>query len=240
MNRLLTVFGICLAICFCCDCSPSPASVAKNPPPPELEPTDVYLLPLDDFDYRTADQLARILRQELKLRVRATVNVGSGGVEKINNGAQYSAESLLKIGGQAAASLSEKSGKTIFVVLTAHDINSVEGSLRFLFSLNNRGEKIAVLSTARLAIGIENNAAGMDLFGRRCVKMIKRQVGELYYGYPRSTDISDVMFAPIMSLETIDKMGSEFKAQPETEKKRVENLKEARNSVGVFDFYVGA
>ena len=158
-----------------------------------------------------ADQFARILERELNLRVKATVNVGTGGVEKINNGSQYSAESLLKVAGQASEALSAKTDKTVYVLLTGRDINHSAGSLRFLFSLNDR-RKTAVLSTARLAQGLQNDAAGRELFGKRCIKMIKRQIGELYYGYPRSTDISDVMFAPIMSLETVDKIGSEFKA----------------------------
>jgi predicted Zn-dependent protease len=232
VNRLLTIIGFCVAICLLAACSSAPKqskvteqfeTVGQTP---ELEFVDVYLLPLDDFDYRMADRLARILEEDLKLRVKATVNVGAGGAEKINNGSQYSAESLLKVAGQASASLEEKTDESVYVLLTGRDINSSVGSLRFLFSQNDR-QKTAVLSTARLAIGLQNDAAGRELFGNRCFKMIKRQIGELYFGSPRSTDISDVMFAPIMSLETVDKMGTEFKGHPESDKKRIDGWKRA-------------
>ena len=221
MKRVLTLF----AILFWSGCS-SPPSTVRPAAALEPKPVDVYLLPLDDFDYRTADQLARILEQDLKLRVKATLNVGAAGVEEINNGSQYSAESLLKIAGQASDTLGERTEKTVYVLLTSKDINSSAGSLRFLFSLNDR-KKTAVLSTARLALGLQNDAVGRELFGKRCFKMIKRQIGELYYGYPRSTDITDVMFAPIMSLETVDKMGTEFKSPPDSDEQRIQKLKQA-------------
>ena len=43
----------------------------------------------------------------------------------------------------------------------------------------------------------------------RLLKMTKRAIGEMYLGWHRSTDPNDVMFAPLMSLDDLDRMGSE-------------------------------
>jgi len=55
---------------------------------------------------------------------------------------------------------------------------------------------------------VEGTQAQVSL---RIYKMVKRAIGELYFGLPRSTSIADIMYAPIMSLEDIDAMGADYK-----------------------------
>ena len=40
--------------------------------------------------------------------------------------------------------------------------------------------------------------------------MVKRNIGDVYDGYTRSKEIRDVMYSPIISLDDVDEMGSDF------------------------------
>jgi hypothetical protein len=58
--------------------------------------------------------------------------------------------------------------------------------------------------------------AGNDVIGARAMKMLVRIVGEMRLGWKRSSDAKDVMDAPIMSIDDIDRMdiGHTLQAQP--------------------------
>ena len=45
---------------------------------------------------------------------------------------------------------------------------------------------------------------------------MKRAIGEMRYGWKRTTDIQDIMYAPIMSLDDLDQIGLEhYEEKPE-------------------------
>ena len=67
-------------------------------------------------------------------------------------------------------------------------------------------------NASRLALDLKNTNIGREVFWLRTYKMTKREIGIVHFGYPRSTDVKDLMYSPIMSLEDVDRMGTEFAA----------------------------
>lgn len=190
--------------------SPS-ASLAS---PNNVEPTiDVYLLPLDDFPYAFANNLAKRLSEDLRIRVKASLTLGTADLKPYPGTQQFPAEQILAKGKEVAGNLPLVGPKTTFILLTRRDINSGDRSLHFNFAYGEPMSHMMVLSTARLAINLRNNQLGHRTFWERTYKMTKRQIGLAHFGYQRSTNIKDVMYSPIMSLDDVDRMGSEFLEQ---------------------------
>jgi len=44
--------------------------------------------------------------------------------------------------------------------------------------------------------------------------MTKRAIGEMYLGWKRSLDPSDIMYSPLMSLDELDKLGLDHAETP--------------------------
>jgi len=177
------------------------------------EKIDVYLLPLDDFPYEFANNLAKRLSEDLKIRVKASLNLGTADLKPYPDSQQYPAEAILAKGKEVAANLPLTDSATTYILLTRRDINSGDRSLRFNFAYGEPLSRMMVLSTARLAASLRNNEMGHRIFWDRTYKMTKRQIGSAYFGYQRSTNIKDLMYSPIMSLEDVDRIGSEFLEQ---------------------------
>jgi hypothetical protein len=166
-----------------------------TPPPSEAlgPPTDIYLLPVDDFSYEFTDQLARKLSTELNLKVRASLPMGIGDLKDLPNSSQFTNE------------------KFVVIALTTRDINDRSQLLRFLFARNDMSTHTSVISIARMFATTPKVEGTQAQVGLRIYKMVKRAIGEQYFGLPRSTSIADIMYAPIMSLEDIDAMGLDYK-----------------------------
>lgn len=170
----------------------------------------VWLIPLDDFNYQEAVLLAQALGRDLKLNVRACLNMGSAGLEPFPGTTQFPVEDIFAMAQRVIPNLTDQRPDTAFIVLTQRDINTRDRSLRFNFAVHNRSARVAVLSSARLVINQAGGMAEAQTIRKRLFKMTKRNIGDVYYGYTRSTDIRDVMYSPIMSLDDLDRMGTEF------------------------------
>ena len=66
--------------------------------------------------------------------------------------------------------------------------------------------RTSVLSVARLAHKSDGTVAPIDLISLRTQKMLMRIVGEMKLGWKRTTDPTDLMYSPVMSIEDIDRM----------------------------------
>ena len=187
---------------------------ASAPVSAASSPIDVYLIPMDDFNFDEASRLAQSLSTELGIKVKATVNMGSAELRTIPGSVQYAAEDIIEMAHRIAGNLRETHPTTAYVVLTRRDINSKDRALRYTFAMNSRSLRTAVVSTARMDMGENGGKANPATLRMRLTKMVKRNIGEVYYGYTRSADIQDIMYSPIMSLDDVDKMGSSFLHKP--------------------------
>ena len=65
----------------------------------------------------------------------------------------------------------------------------------------------------------------------RLIKMSQRAIGEMCLGWKRSADPADLMYAPIMGLGDLDRIGHEHKPEPLDKPSRPQEPVRAPNSV---------
>lgn len=182
---------------------------AQNQNLPLASPVDavnLYIVPTDDISEQVAGQIARALTKETGLWVKSTMWTPPGKLEPFAGTNQYAAEDYLPIGAKAARVLEEVSPRTYFIVLTNRDINSSNRNFRFQYSLHSPMANTSVLSVARLLHTRQGEPAAPDVVGTRVGKMLLRIVGEMRLGWKRNDDPRDLMYAPIMSVDDIDRM----------------------------------
>lgn len=188
-------------------------SGCATPPPPETSGQlyDIYLLPVDNFPFEFTDQLAHKLSAELNLKVRASLPMGIGDLKELPNSTQLATQDVLARVHEVALRLQDTNEKFLVIALTNRDINDSSQSLHFLFASNDWKTHTSVLSVARMFASTSIADCTQTQVNLRIYKMVKRAIGEQYFGLPRSSSITDVMYAPIMSLEDIDAMGVDYK-----------------------------
>jgi predicted Zn-dependent protease len=206
MNRRKAVAAI-LAFTLVSACSQK--APQSNPVEPQSGPVDsvaVYVVPTDGVPEQFAASIARTLTKETGLWVKSTVTVPAANIEPFAGTNQYPAEDYIALAGLMSDRLQDASAQTYFIVLTNRDINSRPRNFRFQFSLHNPLARASVLSLARLLHEKDGSQAPRQVFSARTQKMLMRIVGEMRLGWKRSNDPADLMYAPIMSTEDIDRM----------------------------------
>ena len=96
---------------------------------------------------------------------------------------------------------------TYRMFLTTRDINFRSATLRFVFSAHNPEINASVVSLARLYDYVDDKPVLTQRSLLRLLKLAKRAIGEMRLGWKRSSDPGDIMFAPLMSLDDVDRMG---------------------------------
>ena len=205
--RFLEIF-VPISLLFVAGCATQSPSTIPEPIGP---PTDVYLVPVDDFSFEFTDQLARKLSADLKIRVSASLPMGVGDITPLPKDSQLATEDIIMRAHEVGLRLPNTKVNLVVIALTVRDINDRSQSLRFLFARNDRLNHTSVISAARMFASTTKVEGTQAQVGLRIYKMVKRTIGEQYFGLPRSSDISDIMYAPIMSLEDIDAMGVNYK-----------------------------
>lgn len=173
----------------------------------ETEPggtISVYLIPLDDFSEDYAAQMGKQLSSELGIRIKGTLRMGTRGLEPFPGTQQFASEAMFDLAEPVLHRLPDKAADTTYVLLTNRDINSRTRNFRFQFSSHDSARRVSVISTARM----KGDPNGYERLGARLLKMTKRAIGEMYFGWPRSSNIKDLMYAPIMSLDDLDHVGN--------------------------------
>ena len=110
------------------------------------------------------------------------------------------------MGASAARMLREVSRRTYYIVLTDRDINSKSLNFRFQYSMHSPMANTSVLSVARMRYANDGSPATADMVASRVAKMLLRIVGEMRLGWKRVNDPTDLMYAPIMSIDDVDRM----------------------------------
>lgn len=192
-------------------CVRPPAARAAEAPHP-LDAVAVYLVPLDDFPEEMAAKLAQILQADLRIRVRGGLRLPPLDIPTLPGTEQAIGEALLALAAPASAALATSGSYRLF--LTMRDINSRSGNFRYQFSMHAPSLRCSVLSLARL---LEYDGGAPHMSQRsalRLHKLAKRAIGELQLGWQRSTDPQDLMYAPLMGLEDLDRIGLAHRARP--------------------------
>jgi hypothetical protein len=184
-----------------------------------LDAVRVYLVPLSDFPEDLAGALARALQENLRFRVKASLALPPLPVAPLPGTNQLADADLLLQATQASAHFPEATPSTYRVFLTGRDINSRTGNLRFLFSAHNKVLNSSVVSLARLLEYQNDKPVLTDLDEARIFKMAKRAIGEIHLGWSRSTNPRDLMFAPIMGIDDLDRIGFEHAVEPKQDEK---------------------
>ena len=184
-------------------------ALAQNQPVPGPSVVDsvaLYVLPTDGVAEQAAAQVARALAQDTGLWVKATVWVPPGPLEPLPGGSQMAGEDYLALGNAVARRLQDAGPRTWFIVLTDRDINARSQNFRFQFSMHSPMQRTSVLSVARLLYARDGTPAPGEVVSARAQKMLMRIAGEMRLGWQRSSDPADLMYAPIMSVDDIDRM----------------------------------
>jgi predicted Zn-dependent protease len=174
-----------------------------------LDAIPVYLVPLADFPEDLAGALAKSMSQDLGLRVKSSLRLPPLTIETLPGSKQLVAEDILLQGAQASAHLPDMTPKTYRLFLTTKDINARSANFRYQFSYHDTSLRCSVVSLARLVEYVDERPVLTNRALGRLLKMTKRAIGEMYLGWHRSTDPNDVMFAPLMSMDDLDRMGSD-------------------------------
>jgi len=193
-----------------------------EPPPPTDTPplserggkVNVYLIPLDDFSVDYAAQIASILSREFGIWVKTTVNMGTEGLKPFPGTQQYAAEDIFDSAHTVMRRLPERADNTFFVFLTNRDINSRARNFRFQFSFHDKNCRCSVISSARMHPEPTGSNGSDERLASRFMKMTKRAIGEMYFGWTRSSDIKNLMYSPVMGLDDIDHLGNQHPSIP--------------------------
>ncbi|NOV31174.1 hypothetical protein [Methylomonas sp. ZR1] len=197
--------------------TPKPLSTTSLYPSTATEktgPVNVYLIPLNDFSEDIAAQIGMNFSKEFGLRVKGTVAMGTQGLMPMPGTQQFAAEDIFEHAKTVMQRLPEADSSTYFIFLTNRDINSRARNFRFQFSFHDKVCRCSVVSAARMHPEPENSPGSRQYLESRFVKMTKRAIGQMVLGWERSSDIKDLMYSPIMSLDDIDHLGNRHPAIP--------------------------
>ena len=171
-----------------------------------IDSVALYVLPTDGISENGAGAIARALTKDTGLWVKSSMWIPPGSIAPLAGTNQYPAEDYLALGGPISRQLQDANARTYFIVLTDKDINSRTQNFRFQFSMHSPMARTSVLSIARLGYMKDGTPAPPDVVAARVQKMLMRIVGEMRQGWTRTAEPADLMFAPIMSVEDIDRM----------------------------------
>ena len=177
----------------------------------ELRRADVYIIPYVGFSEIAAAQFAQGLSQELGIVVKATGVMPLPPDAKDTRRDQFVAERLYPPLYKFSATLGDTTPQTAYIAILADDMYPEYSSWNYCLVLNFTN-RISVVATDRLLpSGIAGKEASSRLYGERLYKLIKRTIGIQYYGYERSSDPTSLLFSPIMGIETVDQMSTDFR-----------------------------
>ena len=175
-----------------------------------LDAVAFYIIPTDDVAEQAAGTIARALTKDTGLWIKSTVWAPSDVSEPLPGSNQYPAEDYFPVGARLAGTLRDASPNTYFIVLTNRDINSKTRNFRFQYSMHSPTVNTSVLSVARLLYNLDGSRATGTVAAERVTKMLMRIVGEMRLGWKRTSDPKNLMYAPVMSVEDIDRMSLSY------------------------------
>lgn len=194
------------------------AQMDRVVPSSPVDAVVAYVIPTDAIPEQAAASIARALTKDTGLWIKASTWAPSSVEQPFAGTNQYPAEDYLPVGKSLAKVLPDAGPRTYFIVLTDRDINSRSQNFRFQYSLHSPMARTSVLSVARLLYDKDGAPASSEIVGARVQKMLMRIVGEMKLGWKRTSDPADLMYAPIMSIDDIDRMSVSHSVQQRSTK----------------------
>jgi len=205
MNILRPAIGVLILFVAGCTTKTEPPSKV-----PEGRSVDVWLIPMDGMPADHVGYVQERLERETGLTVRATVEAGKSPAMFDPASKQLISERVLGAYRDMPRRLEATSSKTVYIVLTTDDLNQDDRKLRFVFMTTAPAQRMAVLSIARMKETFYGAPSVPIRTKARMYKMAKKAVGILYFGYDRSSDRKSVMYSPIMGLDDLDAIGTDY------------------------------
>lgn len=168
--------------------------------------TDVYLIPLEGFSVSAAADLARFLSEYYNISVKETAYMPLPEDAFDKDREQYVADDLYPYLYDCVKRLGSTNKNALYIALLAGDMYDRNSSWNFAFQLGYSGN-ISIIATDRMVpYGVTSRRHAEAIYGDRLSKMLIRTISERLYGIGRSIDPESVMYAPIMSVDDIDRM----------------------------------
>lgn len=152
------------------------------------------------------------MKKRTGLNVKAMLPTPLGLLESFPGTSQFNALEILNQVNETMERLRTDYGAGMVIVLTNKDINQPQRQTRFVFSFSDFSRRASVISSSRLALGETMGIADPRIINERVLKFSLRCIGE-HFKLPRNTDQNTVMFAPIMSLMDVDRMGTSLRIE---------------------------
>lgn len=205
MSRIQIVFiALCMSALAGCTTAPDNSQRLVRLSSPSSG-VDVYFIPFLVEDV-TVYRLAEHAKQDLGIEVKAIIAMGSRELLPAMPPRGYDPRQIADAVKKLKPSLLDRKKDTHFVVLTDRDLVDMERGGRPVFSQHYHEDRISVVSSS----GMAEDALSSGQPRARYYKMIKRAIGEIYYGYKRSTEPTDLMYSPIQSVRDIDRLRDGF------------------------------
>lgn len=189
-------------------CSEKPKESADAP-----TTYDVVFMPTDEFPHTEAVKAASIISKDTGLQIKVVLPLGTKDWEPYPDRPQYDPIALLKLSVPVIERTRASYGGKAYIILTTRDIGPSDKSLNFVFSLNDPTNKSSIVSVARMIYNRQGEQADSNVIQSRLHKMILRSIGLQFYGLQRSADINDLMYAPLMGLDDLDRIGTTLKTE---------------------------
>jgi len=171
----------------------------------------IVIIPMTGMPMLFLQSLEKTLEQQHQADILVTTAMGKGEEMLLKNSDQYDATYLANLGLDIGKRIKRKNA--FIIVLTNEDINYSKSGLRYVFSSHYDG--VSVISLAR--VNPINFGANISLIEvpiiqqrtlDRAIKLINKAIGYGLYEYEASSNINNVMYGPIMSLDDLDQVGS--------------------------------
>ena len=189
--------------------SPAPPASAASALPRQKRGSQLYFVPLGKLPSVDLPYLVNYYKQKLGLAVETlpAVALDSSTFQPLRR--QHVAQRLITLMKNSYPELAEER-HTVLIGITEADMYTLDENWNFALGL--RGERSAVVSSARMNPGRRADGAPVDsgVFHSRLVKMISREIGFLYYNLPFSPDSRSVLRESIMGVDELDEMGEDF------------------------------
>lgn len=205
-TRIFIVLMIGAILAGCSSAKP----VVGSDAPVYDQPVDVWIVPVRGIPDAYVVDLVDRLNRDGGLHARASVEAGVSEALFFSDKSQMVGEKALTEYAKIKPQLAHSTPRTIYIFLTPYDLNGADRRFRFLFAMNNGPDKVAIISLARLRLNMNGSDEVPSVTSSRLYKMARRQIGEMYYGYPRSSDRGSVMYSPLMGLGDVDMIGTRY------------------------------
>lgn len=191
--------------------TPDRSPVASASPAPQVIPSSpvgrsVYLVPIGPFPADVLTEVAGHVSTKYDIDVQILVASPLDGSDWDSVRDQYVAEDLLDTLVRSYSRPATDEGSVIIGVLTEDVYIRDRPDWNWAFGLRG-GTGYAVVSTARMG-SLEEPI--VPIITGRLRKMVLRDIGVLYYGLPLNYDPISLLYADVLGVDDLDRMGEEL------------------------------